>query len=155
MAVLTKNTVDNLADITKLKAVDTSNFVTRTKFSADTNALDDKIDGVKKIPDISGLATKTSLNAYLQTSTFNSKVTEVENKIKSADIIAKSANTKANTVRSDLTGYAIKADVATDITTIKNDYLTNASLTSQLNDLKSQHIATEITGIDNKTKKKC
>ena len=48
IAGLTKNTVDNLADITKLKAVDTSNFVTRTKFSADTNALDDKIDGVEK-----------------------------------------------------------------------------------------------------------
>ena len=46
-----------------------------------------------------------------------------------------------------------KADVATDITAIKNDYVTNASLTSQLNDLKSQHIATEVTTIDNKTKK--
>ena len=154
IAGITKNTIDNLADITKLKAVDTSNFVTRTKFSADTNALDDKIDGVeKKMPDISGLATKTSLNSYLQTSTFNSKVTEVENKIKAADIIAKSANTKANTIRSALTGYAKKADVATDITTIKNDYVTNTSLTSQLNYLKSQHIATEVTGIDNKTKK--
>ena len=40
-----------------------------------------------------------------------------------------------------------------DITTIKNDYVTNASLASQLNDLKRQHIATEVTGIDNKTKK--
>ena len=46
-----------------------------------------------------------------------------------------------------------KAEVATDITTIKNDYITNASLTSQLNNLKSQHIATEVTGTDNKTKK--
>ena len=46
-----------------------------------------------------------------------------------------------------------KADVATDITTIKNDYVCNASLTSQLNNFKSQHIATEVTGIDNKTKK--
>ena len=46
-----------------------------------------------------------------------------------------------------------KADVATDITTIKNDYVTNSSLSCQLNDLKSQHIATEVTGIDNKTKK--
>ena len=45
-----------------------------------------------------------------------------------------------------------KTDFATDITAIKNDYITNASLTSQLNDLKSQHIATEVTGIDNKTK---
>ena len=45
---ITKNTIDNLADITNLKAADTSNFVTRTKFSADTNALNDKIDGVEK-----------------------------------------------------------------------------------------------------------
>ena len=59
----TKNTVDNLADITRLKAI-----------------------------------TKTSLNSYLQTSTFNSKVTEVKNKIKAADIIANSVNTKANTI---------------------------------------------------------
>ena len=121
IAELTKNTVDNLADITKLKAIDTNSFVTRTKFSVDTNALDDKIDGAEKktTPDISGLATKTSLNSYLQTSTFNSRVTEAENKIKAADIIAKSANTKANTIRSNLTYYAKKADVATDITTIK------------------------------------
>ena len=102
IAGLTKNTVDNLADITKLKAIDTNSFVTRTKFSADTNALDDKIDGVeKKKPDISGLATKTSLKDYAR----------------------------------------------------KFDYVSNASLTSQLNNLKSQHIATEVTGIDNKTKK--
>ena len=150
---LTKNTVDNLADITKLKAIDANIFVTRTKFSADTNALDDKIDGVEKKNDISGLATKTSLNDYLQTSTFNSKVTEVESKIKDADIIAKSAVTRANTIRSNLANYATKADLATNITAIKNDYVTNASLSSQLNDLKSQHIATEVTGIDNKTKK--
>ena len=58
IAGLTKYTVDNLADITKLKAIDTNSFVTRTKFSADTNTLDNKIDGVeKKNPDISGLAT--------------------------------------------------------------------------------------------------
>ena len=44
----TKNAVDNFADITKLKAIDTSSFVTRTKFSADTNGLDEKIDGVEK-----------------------------------------------------------------------------------------------------------
>ena len=33
---LIKNTVDNLADITKLKSIDTNSFVTTTKFSADT-----------------------------------------------------------------------------------------------------------------------
>ena len=105
------------------------------------------------MPDISGLATKTSLTSYLQTATFNAKVTEVENKIKATDIIAKSANTEANTIRSDLNDYAKKTDVANDITTIKNDYVSNAGLTSRLNDFKSRHIATEVTAIDNKTKK--
>ena len=83
---------------------------------------------------------------YLQTSTFNSKVTEVESKIKDADIIAKSANTKTNTIRSNLADYAKKADVA-------NEYVTNVNLTSRLNDLKAQHIATEVKTIDDKTKK--
>ena len=39
IAGLTKNTVDNLADITKLKAIDTNSFVNKTKFSADINIL--------------------------------------------------------------------------------------------------------------------
>ena len=138
IAGLTKNTVDNLADITKLKAVDTNNFVLKTKLTSDVNNFENKIDTAdKKIPDISGLATKTSLTSYLQTATFNSKITEVENKIKATDIRAKSANTKANNIRSDLTDDAKKADVATDITAIKNDYVTNTSLTSQLNNLRS------------------
>ena len=154
IAGVTKNTVDNLADITKLKAVYTSNFVLKTKLASDVTTLESKIDTVdKKKTDISELATKTNLTSYLKTATFNSKVTEVENKIKTTDIIAKNANTKANTFRSDLTDYAKKADVATDITAIKNDYVTNTSLTNQLNNLKSHRIATEVTGIDNKTKK--
>ena len=109
-------------------------YVKKTKFSADTNALDDTIDKVdKKIPDVSVLATKssvtvlvrdlddridkidlstlakkTSLANYMLTSTFNTKSTELENKIKDADIIDKSAITKANTIKSDLTDYAKK-----------------------------------------------
>ena len=48
IAGLTKNTVDNFADMTKLKAIDTNSFVLKTKFSADVNTLDDEIDGVEK-----------------------------------------------------------------------------------------------------------
>ena len=136
------------------------NYVMRTKFSTNTIALDDKIDKVdKKIPNVSGLATKssvtiliknlddrmdklktndyakkTSLTNYMLTSTFNSKSTELENKIKDADIIAKSAVTKANSIKNNLNNYAKKTDVANDITTIKNDYVSNASLTSRLNE---------------------
>ena len=61
IAGVTKNTLDNLGDIIKYKAVDTSNFVLKTKLASDVTTLENKIDTVdKKIPDVSGLATKTS-----------------------------------------------------------------------------------------------
>ena len=41
-------------------------------------------------------------------STFSSKSTKLENKIKDADIIAKSAVTKANSIKSNLSDYAKK-----------------------------------------------
>ena len=156
-----------------------NDYVKKTKFSGDINSLDDKIDKIeKKIPDASSLETKrnvttsvknldnridglkikeyakkTILSNYMLTSDFNTKSTELENKIKDADIIARSAVTKANSIKSNLNDYAKKTDVANDITTITNDYVSNASLTSKLNDLKSQHIATEVKSIDDKTKK--
>ena len=80
------------------------------------------------------------------TSTFNTKSTKLENKISAND-------TKITSVKSYLRGYAKKSEVANDITTLKNDYVTNASLTSKLNNLKSQHIATEVKSIDDKAKK--
>ena len=171
------NVVKN--EVVKKTDFSADNYVTRTKFSTDTNSLDDKIDKVdKKIPDVSGLATKssvtilirnlddridklkindyakkTSFTNYMLTSDFNAKSTELESKIKGADIIAKSAVTKANSIKSNLNDYAKKSDVANDITTIKNDYISNANLTSRLNDLKSQHIATKVKTIDDKTEK--
>ena len=110
------------------------NYVKKTKFNGDINSLDDKNDKVeKKIPDVSSLATKrnvttlaknlndrtdglkikqyakkTSLSGYMLTSDFNTKSTELENKIKDADIIAKSAVTKANSIKSNLNDYAKK-----------------------------------------------
>ena len=64
ITAVNKNSLDNLADIKilKTKTVDTSNFVTRTKFSTDTNALDDKIDKLdKKIPDVTSFVKKQIL----------------------------------------------------------------------------------------------
>ena len=48
IAGLTKNTVDNLADITKLKAIDTNSFVLKTKLASDVTTLGNKIDTVEK-----------------------------------------------------------------------------------------------------------
>ena len=169
------NVVKN--EVVKKTDFSADTYLTRTKFRTDTNALDDKIDKVEKnIPDISSLETKRNvttlvnnlnnridnlkineyakkvpLSNYILTSDFNTKSTELESKIKDADIIDKSAVTKANSIKSDLNDYAKKTDVANDITTIKNDYVTNASLTSRLNDLKSQRIAAELKTIDDKT----
>ena len=51
IAALTKNTVDNLTDITKLKAIDTNSFALKTKLASDVTTLENKIDTVdKKIP---------------------------------------------------------------------------------------------------------
>ena len=46
--------------------------------------------------------------------------------------------------------FVKKTDYGSEITKIKYDYVTNASLTSQLNDLKSQHIADEVKKVDDK-----
>ena len=43
IAGLTKNTVDNLADITKLKPIDTNSFVLKTKLASDVTTLKNKI----------------------------------------------------------------------------------------------------------------
>ena len=48
IAGVTKNTLDNLGDITKLKAIDTSNFVLKTKLASDVTTLENKIDTADK-----------------------------------------------------------------------------------------------------------
>ena len=48
IAGVTKNTLDNLADITKLKAIDTSSFALKTKLASDVTTLENKIDTVDK-----------------------------------------------------------------------------------------------------------
>ena len=53
----------------------------------------------------------------------------------------------------DSNAFVKKTGYATEITGIKNDYVTNAALTSQLNDLKSQHIADEVKKVDDKVTK--
>ena len=100
------NAVKN--DVVKKTDFSADNYVTGTKFSTDTNSLDDKIDKVdKKIPDVSGLATKssvtilirnldnridklkisdyakkTSLTNFMLKSTSGTKSTELEKKLK-------------------------------------------------------------------------
>ena len=57
------------------------------------------------------------------------------------------------TADNTFSGFVKKTDYGDEITKIKNDYTTNASLDSRLNDLKTQHISTEAKKIDDKTKR--
>ena len=49
-------------------------------------------------------------------------------------------------VELDLSKYATKKDIIS----IKNNYVTNANLTSELNNLKSQHITDEVKKVEDK-----
>ena len=104
-----------------------------------------------KIPDVSGL---------LQTSSFNSKVTELENKIKTAEskpnisnLATKSSLKTAENKIPYVNGFAKKTYYATETTSIKIDYATKPILDSEINDLKSQHISDEVKKVDDKVVK--
>ena len=130
----------------KVDAIDTSGFVTRTKFTTDTNALDDKIDKIeKKIPDISGLATKSSVTRLItEQEDYTDKVkkkipdisglvsktelTAVENKIPDVSGLAKaSALTAVENKIPDITSLITKTDFDAKLKNI-SDRVTNNTL---------------------------
>ena len=90
--VVKKTTYNTLKN--KVDAIDTSKFVSRTKFTTDTNSLDDKIDKVeKKIPDISGLATKSSVTRLITeqedyTDKVKEKIPDISNLATASALIA-------------------------------------------------------------------
>ena len=75
---------------TKVDNIYTTDFVKKNKYEGDGVSLEKKISGIKTIVE-SGVASKDDLDAvkdkipnisgFLLTSVFNSKITEVENKI--------------------------------------------------------------------------
>ena len=75
---------------TKVDNIYTTDFVKKNKYEGDEVSLEKKISGIKTIVE-SGVASKDDLDAvkdkipnisgFLLTSVFNSKITEVENKI--------------------------------------------------------------------------
>ena len=136
ITAVNKNALDNLADVKtlKTKTVDTSNFVTRTKFSTDTNALDDKIDKVdKKIPDVTSFVKKTD---------FDSKINEVEGKIPNISGLATNSSLAAveNKIP-DITSLITKTDFDAKLKSISDRVTNNKSndllLDNELKKLKT------------------
>ena len=128
---------------TKVDDIDLTKYVLKSNY-------DTKIGNLElKIPDVRGL---------LRVSSFNSKVNELENKIKTAelkpDITNLATKSSVTTVENKIPyvdGFAKKTDY--EITSIKNDYATKAILDSKVNDLKSTHIADEVKKVDGKVTK--
>ena len=152
ITLVNKNTLDNLADIKvlKTKPVDTGNFVTRTKFSTDTNALDDKIDKLdKKIPDVTNFVKKKTY--------FNSKVTEAEGKIR--NISGSATNSSLTVVENkipDITSLITKTDFNAKLKTISDRVTYNKSkdilLDNELKKLKTVVDSTAKIKFDEATK---
>ena len=135
-----ETSINNLK--TKVNGIDLTKYVKKTDYDTVVGNLE------LKIPDVSGL---------LPTNTFNSKVSELEAKIKTAESKPNVSNLATKTEVAnvenkipDSKAFVKKTDYATEIGSIKNDYVTNAALTSQLNDLKSQHIADGVKKVDGK-----
>ena len=136
-----KNDVVKKTEFTTLKnkvdGIDTNNFVSKTKFAKDIKDLDDKI------PDVSALATKSSVTYLITQAEY--KNDKIDKKI--PDISRLASKTELTAVENkiqDATGLVKKSDYAAEITSIKNDYVTNVSLDSKLNDLKAQRISNEV-----------
>ena len=130
----------------KVDAIDTSKFVSRTKFRTDTNSLDNKIDKVeKKIPDISGLATKSSVTRLItEQEDYTDKVkkkipdisglasktelTAVENKIPDISGLATaSALTAVENKIPDITSLITKTDFDTKLKSVSDRVTNNKS----------------------------
>ena len=108
-----KTSINNLK--TKIDNIDSPKYVEKTDY-------DTKIGNLElKIPNING---------KLHTSDFNSKVTELETKIKTAksrpDISGLATKSSVTTVKNkipDVTGFVKKTDYATEKSSIKNVYV--------------------------------
>ena len=111
--------------VAKVNNIDTSDFVLKTKYQTDKTELENKIPNVtdfvkkaklteleNKIPDISNLATKTALTTVenkipsvsnlVKKTDYNTKITEIENKLNNHDHDKYIANRDFDSLAADI-----------------------------------------------------
>ena len=132
------------AELTKLTDAIENDVVEKTDYNAKVTSIEAQIAGLtKNTVDNSADITKLKAidtNSFVSRTKFSADTNALDDKI---DGVEKRIP--------DISGLVTKTSL--NDYTRKADYVSNASLTSQLNNLESQHIAIEVTGIDNKTKK--
>ena len=134
-------------EIVKKTAFSADNYVTRTQFSTDTNSLDDKIDKVeKKIPNISGLATISSVTILVKN--LDDRIDEVKKKI--PDISGLASKTELTAVENKIPGVSGLA-TASALTTVENKIPDITSLITKTDfDTKLKSVSDRVT--NNKSK---
>ena len=158
------NVVKN--EVVKKTDFSADNYVTRTKFSTDTNALDDKIDkNDKKIPNFSNLATKSSVtilvrdlddridkvkkkNFDISGLASKTELTAVENKIPNVSGLATtSALSAVENKIPDITSLITKTDFDTKLKRVSDRVTNNKSkdifLDNELKKIKTRVYSSE------------
>ena len=105
--------------------------------------------------------TNSSITSLLSTTTLIAKLLKWKIKIKTVDnkvpsntgLATKTELTAVENKIPDTSSLVKKSNYATEITSIKNDYVTNAALDIKINDLFAQHIADEVKKVDDKQKR--
>ena len=143
-------------DLSKLSDVVQNDFVKKTDYNAKINEIENKI------PDISNLATKTSINtienkipatsSLVKKTDYNAKITDLENKIPDitnlatqtsltavenkipdeSNLATKTALTNLSNTVPDISALIKKSDYDTKIAEIENKYVSNAGFDSKL-----------------------
>ena len=108
--VVKKDVCDKL--VTKVNAIDTSDFALKTKYDTDKSELENKI------PDTSGLVKKTD---------YNTKITEIEVKIPDiSNLVTKTALTTVENKITNVNDLVKKAYYSTKVTEIENKFNNNS-----------------------------
>ena len=122
-------------------------FVSRTKFTTDTNALDDKIDKIeKKIPVVSGLETKSSVTRLINEQ--DDYTDKVQKKIPDiSSLVSKTELTAVENKIPDVSGLA----TASTLTAVENKIPVITSLITKTDfDAKLKNMSDRVT--NNKSK---
>ena len=159
--VIKKDVYDKL--VTKVNNINTSDFVLKTTYSTDKTELGKKIPDVNdfvkkaklsklenKIPDVSSLATKTALTAVenkipsvsnlVKKTDYNTKVTEIENKLNDHNHDKYIDTQEFNT----LAGDVFKTRLAQVNLITKTDFDAKlSSLNRKITENKSKHLLAE------------
>ena len=152
--VVKKTEYHNLAN--KVNNINTTGFVSKITCTSDIGKINNILktgSDVASKDDWENLKAKISkVDNFLFLLDFHNKVTELENKIPNvANLGTKSLLSAIENKIPDINGFVKKTDYSTEITKIKNDYVTTSALNAVHKDLiQKTYFDSELKKVDDK-----